>query len=120
MKPAFQIVKLTESFYHHYPAPPYNEILQKKDRPHCCLSVQMGHSCFLCIPYRTEIHHRYAYKFTSSQRSIAHKSGLDYTKMIIFCQNNFIDTEPGILDQDEYIETIRHINTTPFAGHTNF
>lgn len=78
-----QILKLTNTFYNAYPNPPYIEILKKQQRAYNCILFQSHYDYFICVPYRTEISHSYAYKFTSSSRSILHKSGLDYTKIVI-------------------------------------
>lgn len=78
-----RIVCLTELFYKAYPSPPYVEILKKSKRAYSCLSIQISHEYFVCIPYRTDIPHKYAYHFRQSKRSILHRSGLDYTKIIL-------------------------------------
>lgn len=77
-----QILKLTNTFYNAYPNPPYIEILKKQQR---------------------------AYKFTSSSRSILHKSGLDYTKIVIINRNEYIDSIDALIDHDEYVETMLNL-----------
>lgn len=76
----YQILKLTSDFYHAYPNPPYVEILRKPNRAYNCLLVKAYDDIFMCIPYRTNISHKYAYHFKNSVRSRTNKSGLDYTK----------------------------------------
>jgi protein AbiQ len=61
---------------------------------------------FICIPYRTEIHHPYAFHFSKTKRSKAHKSGLDYSKIIIITKTNYLDSTDAIVDKDEYNETM--------------
>lgn len=61
---------------------------------------------FICIPYRTEIHHPYAFHFSKIKRSKAHKSGLDYSKIIIITKTNYLDSTDAIVDKDEYNETM--------------
>ena len=85
------------------------EILEKKQRAYKCLLFQTHYEFFICIPYRSEISHPFAFLFKKSQRSHRHKSGLDYTKIIIINKNEFIDNKDAIIDKDEYIETIKHI-----------
>lgn len=79
----YQILKLTDLFFLSYPNPPYKEILKKQRRAYTCLLFQTHYDYFICVPYRSEISHNYSYKFSKSKRSKNHKSGLDYTKIII-------------------------------------
>ena len=65
----YQILRLTAEFYNAYPDPPYKEILKKAERPYNCLLLQTNYDYFICVPYRTEINHRYAY-MVYLQRSI--------------------------------------------------
>ncbi len=102
----FQISKLTDNFYNTYPNPPYVEILKKKQRAYNCILFQTHYGYFICVPYRTEVSHKYAYHFKNSARSIMHKSGLDYTKIVIITDTRFIDTQDALIDKDEYNETM--------------
>ena len=70
----YQILRLTEHFYNAYPDPPYREVLKKNQRAYNCLLFQTHYDFFICIPYRTEIHHPYAFHFSKTKRSKAHKS----------------------------------------------
>ena len=69
----FQILKLTDIFYNAYPNPPYKEILMKRQQAYNCILFQTHYDYFICVPYRTEISHTYAYHFKNSERSVAHK-----------------------------------------------
>ena len=102
----YQILKLTDDFYNTYPNPPYIEILKKKQRAYNCILFQTHYGYFICVPYRTEISHKYAYHFKNSARSITHKSGLDYTKIVLITDTRFIDTQDALIDKDEYNETM--------------
>lgn len=102
----YQILKLTDDFYNTYPNPPYIEILKKKQRAYNCILFQTHYGYFICVPYRTEISHKYAYHFKNSARSIMHKSGLDYTKIVLITDTRFIDTQDALIDKDEYNETM--------------
>ncbi len=97
-----QILKLTDCFYNAYPNPPYTEILKKQQRAYNCILFQTHYDYFICVPYRTEI----AYHFKNSARSVSHKSGLDYTKIVIINKGDYIDTKDALIDQDEYNETM--------------
>ena len=103
-----QILKLTEIFYRHYPNPPYRELLKKKKRAYNCLLFQTHYDYFICIPYRSEITHSYAYLFKKSKRSKKHKSGLDYTKILIVNKTEYLDNKDALIDKDEYNETMQN------------
>ena len=103
-----QILKLTEIFYRHYPNPPYRELLKKKKRAYNCLLFQTHYDYFICIPYRSEITHSYAYLFKKSKRSKKHKSGLDYTKILIVNKTEYLDDKDALIDKDEYNETMQN------------
>lgn len=105
----YQILRLTDLFYHAYPNPPYLEILEKRKRAYNCLLFQTHYNYFICIPFRTEISHKYAYHFRNSKRSQKHKSGLDYTKIVIIKNNEYIDARDTIIDNDEFNETMIHL-----------
>lgn len=47
--------------------------------------------------------------FKNSMRSREHRSGLDYTKIII-TNSNYIDNVTSVVDQDEYNETRTNID----------
>ena len=46
---------------------------------------------FICIPYRTEINHEYAFHFV---------------KIVIIEKTNYIDTAGAVIDKDEFNETM--------------
>lgn len=105
----YQILKLTDDFYNDYPNPPYKEILKKKKRAYTCILFQTHYGYFICVPFRTEISHKYAYHFKSSLRSLKHHSGVDYTKIVILNNTKYIDIRDAIIDKDEYNEVIVNI-----------
>lgn len=108
----YQVLNLTQQFYADYPNPPYIEIVRKDNRPYNCLLIQSRYGYFICIPYRSHINHKYAYKFKNSIRSKRTQSGLDYSKMVIIQNNDYLGTTDAIVDKDEYNETrdkIEHI-----------
>lgn len=105
----YQILKLSTKFYQAYPNPPYREILKKKQRAYNCLLFQSHYDYFICIPYRSEISHSYSYRFQSTKRSQKHKSGLDYTKIVILTNIDYIDNVNAIIDKDEFKQTMIHL-----------
>lgn len=102
----YQILKLTDFFYDAYPNPPYKEILKKRQRAYNCLLFQTHYNYFICIPYRTEIRHSYAFHFKTTERAKIHKSGLDYSKIVIIDKTQYIDSVDAIIDKDEFNETM--------------
>ena len=134
----YQILQLSDEFYDKYNSPPYQEILKKNNRPYNCLLFQTHYNYYICIPYRTEISHSYAYRFKKSKRSRKHKSGLDYTKIVIINEGKYIGDRITIIDKDEYNETLTffrriksealqyvedytsHINGTSLLSHQEF
>lgn len=78
----FRICRLSDEFFESYPKTEYPEILEKRDRPYHCIIFEITDTYCACVPYRTQIKHSYAFHFRNSSRSIAHKSGLDYTILV--------------------------------------
>ncbi|MCI8353768.1 MAG: hypothetical protein HFI47_01605 [Lachnospiraceae bacterium] len=105
----YQVLNLTDKFYTDYPDPPYKEIVRKNNRPYSCLLVQSRYGYFICIPYRSHINHKYAFKFKNSIRSKRTKSGLDYSKIVIIRKSEYIGTIDAMVDKDEFNETRDHI-----------
>lgn len=103
----YQILKLTPLFYETFLTPTHKEILQKNNRAYNCLLFQTHYDYFIAVPYRSEIAHKYAYHFRYSKRSIKHRSGLDYTKIVIIDKKEYLDAKDAIIDKDEYNETIK-------------
>ena len=101
----YQVLNLTDKFYAAYPSPPYKEIVRKNNRPYNCLLVQSHYGYFICIPYRSHINHKYAFKFKNSNRSKRTDSGLDYSKIVIIQKSEYVGTSDAIVDQDEFNET---------------
>ena len=87
----YQVLHLSNLFYSDYPNPPYNEMLKKDKRAYNCLLIQSCYGYFICIPYRSQISYKYAFLFKRSIRSRTHKSGLDYTKIIIIQNKDYLD-----------------------------
>ena len=102
----YQILRLTDCFYKDYPIKEYKELMMKRKRAYNCLLFQTHYEYFICIPYRTEITHENAFLFKKSKRSRKHKSGLDYSKIIIISKLKYLENEQAIIDQDEFRETV--------------
>ena len=44
------------------------------------------------------------------KRSMKHKSALDYTKIVIICKSDYIDTQDALIDNDEFNETMINLD----------
>ena len=106
----YQILKLTSKFYQKYSPTQYPEMLLKESRAYNCLLIDLHYDYYICIPFRTEMHHQNGYKFKMSARSRQHQSGLDYSKIAIIKNREYIDTEDAVVDRDEYRETVSKMN----------
>lgn len=106
-----EIYSLSSQFYKDYPNSQYPEIVTKIGRPYSCLLIEYIADLFICIPFRSHVRHKYAYHFKNSARSKQCKSGLDYTKIALIKNSNYIDsTTPAVVDQDEYKETVQNLS----------
>lgn len=100
----YQIIRLSPKFYLDYPNPPFTELEQKENRQYTCLLFQTHYDFFICIPFRSNIKHKYAFHFTHSVRSRKCKSGLDFTKIVIISKTEYLDDRQAYVDKDEFLE----------------
>lgn len=101
---------LTKNFYEKYPPDLYPELMSKPDRPYACLLIEIFNDFVACVPFRSAISHHSAYLFKGSKRSRRTKSGLDYTKIILIDELDYISSASAVVDDDEYAETIKNLN----------
>ena len=105
-----EIYNLSQQFYAAYPHAQYPEIVYKQDRPYACLLIEYMDDVFICIPYRTNVTHQNAYHFKNSLRSQQYSSGLDYSKIVLIKDPQYLDTaKKAVVDQDEYKETMQNL-----------
>lgn len=84
----------------------------KRGRPYTCLLIESHDGYFICVPFRSSIGHKNAFLFTGTNRSKKARSGLDYSKIVLIKDSNYLDaTATVIIDQDEYAEMIRNLST---------
>lgn len=107
----YEIYKLSSKFETDYPISKYPEILYKSDRPHYCLLIETHCDYFICVPFRSNIDHNNAFLFKGTKRSKKSHSGLDYSKMIIIKDTDYLDNTNVVIDQDEYNQAIKYIDT---------
>ncbi len=105
-----EIYKLSHQFVTDFPYSQYPELLKKQARPHYCLLIDLHCDYFICVPFRSDIRHNNAYMFKNSARSKSHKSGLDYTKIIIIEDSQRYLERNALVDQDEYNEAMQNIS----------
>ena len=104
------IYLLSSDFITDYPPTKYPELMHKQGRPYTCLLIDSHDGYFICVPFRSSIHHKNAFLFKSTLRSRRTSSGLDYTKMVLIEDSRYIDSShPAIVDSDEYHELLLHL-----------
>lgn len=106
----FDIFKLTDRFYKDYPKDQYPELMEKEGRPYNCLLIETA-DYVMAIPYRTELNpnNKNCYRFKSSARSVDNSSGLDYQKIVIITDTDYLEATGYSIDNDEYLETVKNI-----------
>ena len=80
----------------------------KRKRSYNCLVLEKKDEYLICIQFRSEINHKHAFLFKNTNRSKTHKSGLDYTKIVLIKETEYIGSN-GLVDYDEYVEMMRNI-----------
>ena len=96
---------LFDSFYNTYDPSCCPEILQKSNRAYNIAVFNSHKGYYVCVPFRSNITHKYAYRFKKSKRSKYNKSSVDYKKMIIIRNLDYIDDDNiAVIDKDEYID----------------
>lgn len=99
------IYLLSQKFMQAYPLSLYPELMYKQGRPYTCLLIQTHEGYLICVPFRSSIHHKNAFLFKHSARSEKSQSGLDYSKIILIQDEEYLDSSKNALvDQDEYRE----------------
>ena len=105
-----QIYLLSTKFVQDYPSSTYSELMYKQGRPYTCLLIDTHDVYFICVPFRSSINHKNAFFFKGTERSQKTKSGLDYSKIVIINNPDYIDsTTAAVVDQDEYNEMMTHL-----------
>ncbi|MCD8012440.1 MAG: hypothetical protein LUG99_04590 [Lachnospiraceae bacterium] len=103
---------LSSKFITDYPASTYPELMHKQGRPYTCLLIDSHEDYFICVPFRSDIRHKNSFLFAGTKRSRRTSSGLDYSKIVIIKNSEYIDSStPAIVDQDEYNEMVKNLPT---------
>lgn len=104
------VYKVTSAFMNDYPEERYPELMHKLGRPYSCLLVDTHCDYYICVPFRSHIHHKNTFLFHGTVRSLKSKSGLDYSKIILINKAEYLDDSNVIVDKDEYNEVQRNID----------
>jgi hypothetical protein len=107
-----QVYLLSQKFVADYPLSSFPELMYKQGRPYTCLLIETHENYFLCVPFRSSINHPNAYHFTGTKRSMKSRSGLDYSKIVVIKDKDYIDSiTPAVVDRDEYSEMMRNLSS---------
>lgn len=102
MKQLFELRELSQHFYEDFPRGRYPEVEAKPSRPCAVLLIRISGILF-GIPLRTNIRHRYCYRFRTSDRKTDSSTGLDFTKAVVLLEQRYLGQETTI-NKKEFIE----------------
>ncbi len=103
---------LSSKFMYDYPVSSYPELMHKQGRPYTCLLIDSHDNYYICVPFRSDIRHNNSFLFTGTNRSKRKKSGLDYSKIVLVKDPDYIDSSSkAIVDQDEYNQMMQNLLT---------
>lgn len=98
----YSINFLTESFFYDHSRTKYPEIERKRNRPYMFIALRIEGNYF-AIPFRTNINHKYSYRFGATGRKTVFSTGVDFTKAVIVDKESYIGEKVKI-DKAEYNE----------------
>ena len=98
----YQLKYLTKEFYDEYNSKQYPEIEHKPERPYMVFLVTVDNNTY-AIPFRTNVKHKYCYKFKNSSRDTKYSTGLDYSKAVIVNDARYVG-QSATIDNKEYVE----------------
>ena len=98
----YEIRLLSNEFYAKYNNTIFPEMEEKASRPFLVLLVVIENNKF-AIPFRTNVKHKYCYKFINTNRYTNSSTALDFSKAVIVNDESFIGVEAKI-DQREFVE----------------
>ena len=102
MSKIYELHYLTDEFYKKYNHKDYPEIETKRERPYMVLLITIEDNTY-AIPFRTNVKHKYCYKFKNSNRDTSSVTGLDFTKAVLVNDKSYIG-DLATIDNKEYIE----------------
>lgn len=98
----YRLRYLTEDFYKIYNEIDYPEIEHKLERPYMVFLVKIDNNTY-AIPFRTNVKHKWCYKFKNTSRDTKYATGLDYSKAVIVNEELYIGGS-AVIDNKEYVE----------------
>lgn len=105
----YKIRQLSNTFYSKYNKKSYPEILSKSDRPYNILLIEYSNLIYIGLPFRSNMKHTNGFHFKQSSRDQAKNPGLDYSKMVIINNYEYIG-KPSTVDSQEFNEMLNNIN----------
>lgn len=102
MNNKFEIKCLSSAFSLRYPISLYPEFEEKESRPYVVFLVKIEDHTF-ALPFRTNMNHKYGYKFKTSSKDTNVGTGLDFTKAVIVDDLSLIGKD-AIVDKKEFKE----------------
>lgn len=100
----FSVIYLSKQFIADYPQSHYRGLMLKDKRPYGCLLIKTHNDYYICVPFRSHIHHKNAFLFKNTERSKTDSSGLDYSKTVLIRPEDYDKylIENAVVDTDEY------------------
>ena len=102
MSKKYQLKYLSDYFYTKYPSDRYPEFENKPARPYVVFLIKIDDHLF-AIPFRTNMNHKYGYKFKSTGRATHTTTGLDFTKAVLVDDALLLGNDATI-DDKEFLE----------------
>lgn len=87
-----ELHRLTDEFYIAYGE--CKEIMKKKNRPYCCLFLEVGG-----IQYAIPVRHHF--KHNMGFHTIG-EAGIDYTKAVVISDSSYVSVEFAQIDSEEW------------------
>ena len=102
MNKKYQLKYLSDYFYTKYPNESYPEFESKPTRPYVVFLIEIDDHLF-AVPFRTNMNHKYGYKFKNTGRATHTTTGLDFTKAVLVDDELLLGTDATI-DDKEFLE----------------
>lgn len=97
------LASLSKEFFQDYDPKDFPELEHKEGRPYLVFLIKIENNTF-AVPFRTNIRHKFAYRFKNTGRETESRTGLDFTKAVIVNEERYIGEEEKLIDDIEYIE----------------
>ena len=102
MSKQYELKYLSNKFILKYPEKDYSEFENKLNRPYVVFIIKIDNHTF-AIPFRTNMNHKYGYKFKSTGRSTNTSTGLDFTKAVLVDDDSLLG-DSATIDNKEFLE----------------